>query len=189
MGYFGVDSFVPLALTDIRHRSTSFAGLALTTAALAWTGGAWIQAHYAEKRSRRQIIRVGLALIVIAIAAITATLFEPVPVIVAPLAWALSGLGMGFAYSGVSLTVLQSAEQGKEGAATSGMQIGFVLGTALGAGVGGAWLAALSDGEHANRSALVAQHLLMITVLALAFFAVRQLPAWPRPPAVRRESV
>jgi predicted MFS family arabinose efflux permease len=182
MGYFGVDAFVPLALTDIRHRSTSFAGLALTAAALAWTGGAWVQTHVAETRSRRQIIRLGLALIVTATAGMVATLFESVPAVVALLAWGVSGLGMGFAYASVSLTVLQSAEPGKEGAATSGMQIGFVLGTALGAGIGGAWLALLSDGEIANRSALLAQNLLMIGVLLIAFIAARQVPAWPGRP-------
>ncbi len=179
LGYFGVDAFVPLGLTDIRNRSASFAGLALTFAALAWSGANWIQVYYSDKRSRRQIVRIGLVLIGIATIGMTASLFPSVPIGVALLAWAISGLGMGLAYSGVSLTIFQLAERGREGAATSSMQIAFVLGTALGAGIGGAWLSALSDGEHANRSSLLGQNALMIALLLVAFLAVQRIPAWP----------
>jgi MFS family permease len=178
-GFFGVDAFVPLALTDIRGRSTAFAGIALTAATVTWSAGSWIQAHYADKRSRQQIIRTGLVLIGIGCLGTMATLFDSVPVLVSPLSWGFAGLGMGFAYSGISLTVFQTATSGKEGAATSSMQLASILGTAIGTGIGGAWIAALSDGDKANRSALVAQDLLMIGVLVIAFIAVRQVPRWP----------
>jgi MFS family permease len=179
LGFFGVDAFVPLALTDIRDRSTAFAGIALTAATVTWSAGSWIQAHYSDKRSRQQIIRIGLVMIAIGCAGTLSTLFHSVPVIVSPLSWGVAGLGMGFAYSGVSLTVFQTATSGKEGAATSSMQLASILGTAIGTGIGGAWIAALSDGDKANRSALVAQDVLMIGVLVIAFIAVRQVPKWP----------
>lgn len=178
-GFFGVDAFVPLALTDIRDRSTAFAGIALTAATITWSAGSWIQAHYSDKRSRQQIIRIGLVLIGIGCLGTMSSLFDSVPVLVSPLSWGVAGLGMGFAYSGLSLTVFQTATSGKEGAATSSMQLATILGTAIGTGIGGAWIAALSDGDKANRSALVAQDLLMIGVLVLAFIAVRQVPRWP----------
>ncbi|MGH2551304.1 MAG: MFS transporter [Thermomicrobiales bacterium] len=179
LGFFGVDAFVPLALTDIRDRSTAFAGLALTAATVTWSAGSWIQAHYSATRSRQQIIRLGLVLIAIGCAGTLTTLFHSVPVVVSPLSWAVAGLGMGFAYSGVSLTVFQTATAGREGAATSSMQLASILGTAMGAGIGGAWIAGLSEGDKANRSALVVQDLLMIGVLVIAFIAVRQIPKWP----------
>ena len=70
-------------------------------------------------------------------------------------------------------------QQGQEGAATSSMQLASILGTAFGAGIGGAWIAALSDGDEASRSSLVTQDLLMIGVLAVAVVVVRNVPAWP----------
>jgi MFS family permease len=178
-GFFGVDAFVPLALTDIRGRSTAFAGIALTAATVTWSAGSWIQAHYSDKRSRQQIIRLGLVLIATGCVGTMTTLFDSVPVIVSPLSWGIAGLGMGFAYSGISLTVFQTATSGAEGRATSSMQLASILGTAIGTGIGGAWIAALSDGDEANRSALVAQDVLMIGILVLAFIAVRQVPRWP----------
>ena len=56
-------------------------------------------------------------------------------------AWAVAGLGMGLAYSPLSLTVLREAPPESQGAATAGLQLSDVLGTALGSGVGGALIA------------------------------------------------
>jgi MFS family permease len=179
LGFFGVDAFVPLALTDIRDRSTAFAGIALTAATVTWSAGSWVQAHYSSSRSRRLVIRIGLILIMLGCSGAMLTLFDDVPVFLAPVAWGFAGLGMGLAYSGCSLTVFQTADAGREGAATSSMQLASILGTAFGAGIGGAWIAALSEGDEANRSALVIQDLLMIAVLVLAFIIVRHIPAWP----------
>ena len=177
--FFGDQRVLPLALTDVRHRSTAFAGLALTAATISWSAGSWVQAHYADTRSRRQVIRIGFVLIAIGCAGVAATLFEQVPVLLAPIAWLVAGLGIGLSYSGISLTVLQTAESGKEGMATSSMQIAAVLGFSFGAGIGGAWIAALSEGDDVNRNALFIQDLLMIGVLVLAFVIVRNIPAWP----------
>ena len=179
LGFFGVDAFLPLALTDIRDRSTAFAGLALTAATVSWSTGSWIQAHVSDTRSRRQIIRLGFSLIIAGCAGVMLTLFDDVPVLLAPIFWMVAGLGIGLAYSALSLTVLQTAEPGKEGIATSSMQIAAVLGFGFGAGIGGAWIAALSEGDDVNRNALVFQDLLMIGALILAIFIVRNVPAWP----------
>ncbi len=50
--------------------------------------------------------------------------FQPfVPVLLAPLTWSLAGLGMGFAFSTISLVVLDTAPAGQEGTASSAMQL------------------------------------------------------------------
>ena len=41
--FFGADTYVPLAITSVRGRSTAVASLAVTAATLAWTAGAWVQ--------------------------------------------------------------------------------------------------------------------------------------------------
>ena len=187
LGFFGVDAFLPLALTEIRGRSTAFAGLALTAATISWSAGSWTQAHFSDKLSRRQVIRTGFALIILGCGGVTMTLFDNVPVVLAPLFWLVAGFGIGLAYSGISLTVLQTAEPGKEGIATSSMQIAGVLGFGFGAGVGGAWIAALSEGDQASRSSLLYQDLMMIGVVVVAIVIARNIPAWPGGKA-RRES-
>ena len=48
---------------------------------------------------------------------------------------------MGIAHATISLTVIEQAPAGGEGAATSAMQLANVLGVALGAGIGGAAVA------------------------------------------------
>jgi MFS family permease len=180
IGFFGVDAFVPLALTDIRDRSTAFAGLALTAATITWSAGSWIQAHFSTTQSRRKVVRIGLVMMSFGCIGVMSALFDSVPVYVAPLSWGLAGLGIGLAYSGVSLTVFQTATPGEEGAATSSMQLASILGTAIGAGIGGAWIALLSEGDTVNRSSLIVQDLLMIGVLAITFIVARNIPKWPR---------
>ncbi|MBO0747098.1 MAG: hypothetical protein J2O47_02040, partial [Acidimicrobiaceae bacterium] len=72
---------------------------------------------------------------------LAACLVPAVPPWVAVLAWGLAAFGMGLAYSPLSLTALDLAPPGREGWATSAVQLNDVLGTGLGAGVAGAAVA------------------------------------------------
>jgi hypothetical protein len=79
---------------------------------------------------------------VLAGTATTAAVLVPgVPVVVAMVTWAVTGLGMGLTYSSISLLVLRDAPEGEAGNATAAMQLSDVLGTALGAGLGSALVA------------------------------------------------
>ena len=62
-------------------------------------------------------------------------LFAAVPVGMWFLASAVCGLGMGTAYSPLSVVALECAEPGREGAATSALQLNDILGVALGTGM------------------------------------------------------
>ena len=61
-------------------------------------------------------------------------------------AWGVAGLGIGMAYSSISLTVLRHAPAGSEGATASSMQLADILGTALGTGIGAVAVAAAVAG-------------------------------------------
>ena len=52
--------------------------------------------------------------------------------VVAALAWAVAGLGMGLGYAPLSLVVLAEAPPESQGVATAALQLSDVLGTALG---------------------------------------------------------
>jgi MFS family permease len=181
LAFFGVDAFVPLALVDVRGTSIAFAGLALTATTIAWTTGSWVQARTAARISRRAMTWFGLAVLAASFAATAAILFPWSPVIVAPVVWGAAGLGMGLAYTTLSLTMLELAAPGQEGDASASIQLASVLGSGLGAGVGGALIALLNARGEPVGKALLIQVGLMIAVLVLALAAARGLPARARP--------
>ena len=139
--FFTADVYVALALQGWRGTSATVAGLALTAATLSWTAGAWAQAHYIGRFGARPFIRVGFVVLALGVLGFMAILSPAVPLPVGVAAWAVAGLGMGLAYSPLSLTVLREAPPDSQGAATAGLQLSDVLGTALGSGVGGALIA------------------------------------------------
>ena len=176
LAFFGVDAFVPLAITDVRDRSASFAGLALTAATVTWTSGSWIQAHFTRRINRRVMVRTGLVLIVIGSALIAVTLSPSVPILLAPVAWGIAGLGIGLAYSTITLVVLETAPPGAEGVATSGMQLANAVGVAIGAGIGGVFVAATSTSDDPAAVGIALQDGLMIAILLLALVIAGRLP-------------
>jgi MFS family permease len=174
LAFFGVDAFVPLALISVRGQNASVAGIALTTATVGWTSGAWIQAHLAARRSRRGLEITGLGLIALGVVGVAAALAPNVPVLLAALAWGVAGVGMGLAFSTNSLVVLEAAQPGQEGTASAALQLANVLGVAVGAGIGGAIIG--SAGTTVSLSSLLIQDIAMIGVLGLTALAASRLP-------------
>ncbi|MBV8462692.1 MAG: MFS transporter, partial [Acidimicrobiales bacterium] len=143
--FFGGDAFVTLALVAARHWTVTWASLALTGATLSWTAGAWIQAHLHGRASPRQLVSAGFGFVLAGSLGMLAVVRDAAPVGVGVLAWTVAGLGMGLAYSPLSLLTLAEAPPGREGWATTSLNLADVLGTALGAGLGGA---AVALGAH-----------------------------------------
>ncbi len=139
--FFSAEVYITLALEDWRGLSPTQAGLALMGATLSWTAGAWIQARFIGRIGARPLVRSGFGLVGLGIVLFAAVLNPDVPVFFGVIAWTVAGLGMGLSYSPLSLTVLREAPPESQGAATAGLQLSDVLGTALGAGVGGALVA------------------------------------------------
>jgi MFS family permease len=142
--FFGADAFVTLAITTVLHHSTTTASVAITGATLSWTMGAWLQARLSDRWEGRRLIRCGLALVLVGIAGMVLCLRPGVPVVEAILAWSVAGLGMGLAYAPTSLMMLREASSSRTGWASASLNLSDVLGTALGAGLGGAALVAAS---------------------------------------------
>ena len=154
-GFTGAEAFVPLMLVSLRGMSAAQAGLSLTAATLTWAVGAWVQARRIGTWGAGRLIRIGLGLVVVGIALIAVATSPSVAVGVGVAAWGIAGFGMGLAYSPITLLVLHQAPVGREGAATAGLQLSDVLGTALGAGVGGVVLAAAPGFGWDQRGALL----------------------------------
>ncbi len=176
-GFFGTEAFVPLAITQVRDAPLPVGGLALSAAAVTWTVGSWMQARLAPRGWRRGLVRGGVLLIATGIVLAALALLPGVPVATAGLAWAVAGLGMGLGYSTLTLLVLETAEPGREGAASAGINLAFTIGTAFGSGVGGALVGLADAGILPLGTAIAASDGLMLLVILLAALATRRVPA------------
>jgi MFS family permease len=152
--FFAGDAYVPYAIVTVRHAPTTLAALALTASTLAWTAGSWVQARWIAQWGPRRLVRPGECLVALGLGAMCVVLLPSVPAALAILAWALAGLGMGTAYTPLSVTTLDLAAAGEEGRATSALQLCDVLGQAIGTGVAGAIVAATSRIGHGPGVAL-----------------------------------
>ena len=180
--FFGADAFVPLALTDVRGTSTSFAGLAITASTLTWTAGAWIQERTLARLGARTIVRTGQALVASGIASFSLVLVDGVPLWIGVVGWGLAGLGIGLTYSPLSVAVLAEAQPGREGEAASALQLTDVLGVATGTGLAGAIVA---GGEALDASLAPT---IALAYLVAGLMAVAAVVAGRRLPSVRRDA-
>ena len=144
--FFGAETFIPLALTDIHGLPASMAGLPLSLGTIFWTTGAWIQAREASRRSRRALIQLGLLGVGVGIAGTTLILLPSISYWLSGVAWSVAALGMGIAYSTTSLVILELAPAGEEGKASASLQLATNLGIAMGAGAGGVVVASMASG-------------------------------------------
>jgi MFS family permease len=177
--FFGADTYVPLAITSARGRSTALASVAVTAATLAWTSAAWVQERRATVTSGRRMVGTGMLVLVGGLACTIVALHPAVPVALAVAGWGVGGFGIGLAYSPISVLVLRHAPAGQEGWATSTMQLADNLGVALGAGLGGALVAA-GDAAGLHPGAGIAGAFALAAVVGLCGAVVaRRLPGQP----------
>lgn len=152
--FFGVEAYVALALVDGRGLSAAQAGISLTVATVTWTAGSWIQARFASRIDPERFIVVGLAVTIVGLAAFAAVLLPGVTPWVSIPTVAVAGLGMGLAYSPTTLIVLRRAAAGEQGSASAALSLADSLGTALGTGITGAFVAAAARGGLASTAGL-----------------------------------
>ena len=185
--FFGTEAFVPLTVVDVRGGSVTLGGLALSAAAVTWTIGSWVQARAAAAGIRRTLVTSGAGLIGAGITITALVLIPQMPVLVVAIGWAVAGLGMGLAYSMLALMVLETAAPGEEGHSSSALQLMFTLGTAFGAGVGGAIVAVADAGTIPLVSAIGLIDALMVAMAIVAVAVSLRVPRGPsdRPDVVR----
>lgn len=174
--FFGTDTYVPLAITAVRDRSTTVASFAVTASTLAWTLGAWLQERGAKVLSSRRVVRAGLLVVVVGIAVMGVSLLDATPIAVAVAAWAIGGLGIGLAYSPISVTVMGLAPAAEQGRASAQLQLSDTLGTALGAGLGGVLVAAGAAAGWRQSTSLAGAFAMTGAVALVAVVLTRRLP-------------
>jgi hypothetical protein len=176
--FFGLDAFVPYAITNGRSRSTLAASLAVTVGAVSWTIATWIQQRWIGRLGEARFVRAGYLLLAPGILVVAvASLPDLAPFWLIYVGAIVAGLGMGLAYSAHSQLALRGVEERHVGSATASLQLCDNLGVALGAGVVGAILA---FGDDIGRSAGVAIGVALLVPAGVAVVGVLLSARLPR---------
>ena len=173
--FFGTEAFLPLALSHVRKAPVLLSGLALTSAALLWTAGAWLPVRAARRVSRRTIIQSGLGILALGVLGIYALLTPAVPAASAVVSWGIAGLGMGLAFTTTSAAILEAAKPNETGSASAALQLAQVLGGAIATGIGGAVVAASFAGDPPTFGIRIVDAI-MLAAIGLAMFTARRIP-------------
>ena len=175
--FFAVYAYIPFALIELRGMTGSEAGLALTSATVAWTAGAWVTARLVARLGEARLVQIGIAVMGVGLVASLGVLTPAVPALLGVITFGLAGLGIGIAYSPISLIVLGLAPKGEIGTATSGLQLSDVLGESIGTGATGAILAAAVRGGIAPGLPLGLAFVLGLLIAGVALLLTVRLPA------------
>jgi MFS family permease len=173
--FFGTDAYVSLTFQEVRGQPTWVAGAALTGCTIFWTIGAWVQQRWILTAGPRRVVRTGFAFLAVGIVGMVGAL-GALPLVPAVSAWSVAGFGIGLAYAPLSVTVLGLADPAGQGVAASSLQLSDVLGTALGAGVGGAFVALGEANGWLTRSALGPAFAVTFGAALFGTVAARRLP-------------
>lgn len=174
IAFFGVDAFVPLLLDEVRGTRASVAGIPLTAAAVTWASASWWQSR--THRPPRSTAIVGNVAIAVGIGLVMLVLLPDVPYLLAVLAWAIAGAGMGLVFNPTSVVVLNLAPKAEMGTTTSSLQLSDALGVAIGTGVVGAIVGAYEQAGRGPAGALAIGFALQVAVCVVAARTVLGLP-------------
>jgi MFS family permease len=134
--FFGVNNFIPLALLNVKGFDTRTAGIALTTGALGWSAGAYLQSRREAEPHRR--IMTGAACVTAGIVVSVLAVLPGVTGWVAVPAWIVAGFGMGIGMTTINVTALKQSPVSEQGANSASLSVTDMLGSALALGIAGA---------------------------------------------------
>ncbi|SDJ62302.1 MFS transporter [Nonomuraea jiangxiensis] len=164
--FFGVNSFIPLALEEVKGFPLSQAGIALTTGALGWSAGSYLQSRRAGSSHLR--IRLGAAGVMVSTLICLLCVLPGVSGWIAVPAWIVAGFGMGFGMTTVSVTALQQSPVSEQGANSAALSVSDQLGSALSIGAGGALINLIGHSAGEIATGFVVICLLMAGIALIA---------------------
>lgn len=129
--FFAAEAYVPRLLIDRFEFSPTIAGLALTLAALGWSGASAVQGRYGDRLGSIRITATALTLMlagVIGVLAVGLTGTAPWIVVVC---WGFAGAGMGLLYPRLTVLTLAYSTTADEGFNSSALSIADSTGSAV----------------------------------------------------------
>ena len=180
--YFGALAFFPMALELVRGLTPILAGIGVSAGSIGWTSGSWATVAL-ERRfgvsARPQVVRLGLALIMLGTTGTIGTLIHFFPLGIAISSWGLTGLGMGIAYNTDSVLAIQAQSEHSAATVTSSMQLTDSLGQVLGTGMGGVVLALARWAQWGIPAGIAITFSQTIAVCATGFLLASRMGATP----------
>ncbi len=152
--FFGIDTLLPLTLTQVHGFDATMAGIPLTAGAIGWSTASALSGRRPEV-SRVLLLQIGFVLLAIGLAG---TAFAALPWTggwTAYASWAVAGLGMGLGMPSVGVLLLEQSPEHRRGADSASLQIADVVGAALCVGLGGVLVAAAAAGVLSFTTALL----------------------------------
>ncbi|MCL2550738.1 MAG: MFS transporter [Actinomycetia bacterium] len=153
--FLAAESFVPLMLVTQRGLSATMAGLSLAGGGLTWALGSYIQARPRLEEARGRMVRLGMVLSAVAIAAVPLALDHAVPPGIVAAAWCVGGLGMGLVISSLSVLLLKVSPPSDAGANSAALQVSDSLSNVLLVAAAGTVFTALGGGSIAPSATAV----------------------------------
>ncbi len=118
---------LPLLLVLGRDLPLVAVGAVLTTGAVTWCLGAVVSSRWERLSDKILRVRLGAALVAVGLAGSTLAALPAVPLAVPVAFWAVGGLGIGTAFSTLSVLVLDASEDGGYGESSSALQLNDYL--------------------------------------------------------------
>jgi len=125
--FASAEVYVPLLLTLGRGLTLAQAGWVLTIGAVAWSGGSWLAAHWGVLADETVRVRLGAVLLSAGVGGFASVGLAGVPVLLPMALWGFAGLGIGMAFSTLSVLGLGYAPAGEEGRVSSALQLNDYL--------------------------------------------------------------
>ncbi|MDR6868269.1 MFS family permease [Microbacterium resistens] len=145
--FFAAEAYIPYLLMDRFGFSPTWAGLALTAAALAWAGASAVQGRHGDALGSTRIALIGIGLVLVAIGAVAVAALSGVAPWVVVVGWGLGGGGMGLLYPRLTVLTLGYSSPGNEGFNSSALSISDSTGSAVTIAVAGLAFAAAGAGS------------------------------------------
>ncbi|MEV0704724.1 hypothetical protein AB0I53_43335 [Saccharopolyspora sp. NPDC050389] len=137
--FSAAEVFVPLMLSRERGLSPTAAGLVLTTTAVGWLAGSWLQGRLS---AWDRVPVVGAVLLAVGAAGVATTVLAVVPLVVCIGGLAVMSLGMGLVYPVLSTLTLRLSAPQEQGVNSSALQLSESLFTTTVLAVAGTLFAA-----------------------------------------------
>ncbi len=167
IAFFGVDGLLPLLLFQDRHLSLTAAGATLTTAAISWSIGSWVNSKFTRKSRRSLILWVGSLVALVGVIGTAASILFNLSTLLVVSSWTITGLGMGGVYVTISVATLDFVPDEETEVATSAIALADTTGIAVGTGVVGTFVSVASTMHAAH---VVSAGVLIGTFMSAAIF-------------------
>jgi hypothetical protein len=146
--FFATEIYLPYLLQQHYDVAPWLSGATLTVGALGWSGASSVQARLGARLDHLAALRIGAALLLVAIAGeLAAAALQLTPLAIGAL-WVLAGAGMGLMFPRISSFVLAASTERDQGYNSAAMSISDAVGSSTAIALTGLLFAAVGPASQ-----------------------------------------